>query len=144
MIFEEFGLRYYGPIDGHDVNLLVQTFEHLKNEDVPVILREFRDTRDAKVFAGVDNAARRQMNTAQKAELALYLQKGLSGKRGRPSKGTKKSSKLKNDSWAAAARETGVSVGTMTSMQLVLDHGPPVRRGLHAYGHARPLPRLGA
>ena len=38
VIFEEFGLRYYGPIDGHDVNLLVQTFEHLKNEDVPVIL----------------------------------------------------------------------------------------------------------
>ncbi len=38
VIFEEFGLRYYGPIDGHDVNLLVRTFEHLKNEEVPVIL----------------------------------------------------------------------------------------------------------
>lgn len=38
VIFEEFGLRYYGPIDGHDVNLLVRTFEHLKNEEVPVVL----------------------------------------------------------------------------------------------------------
>jgi len=38
VLFEKFGLRYYGPIDGHDVNLLVKTFEHLKNEDDPVIL----------------------------------------------------------------------------------------------------------
>ncbi len=38
VLFEKFGLRYYGPIDGHDVNLLVKTFEHLKNEDDPVVL----------------------------------------------------------------------------------------------------------
>ncbi|MFT5465681.1 MAG: 1-deoxy-D-xylulose-5-phosphate synthase [Verrucomicrobiales bacterium] len=39
MMFEEFGLRYYGPIDGHDLPLLVKTFEHLKaQEDGPVIL----------------------------------------------------------------------------------------------------------
>jgi 1-deoxy-D-xylulose-5-phosphate synthase len=38
MIFEEFGLRYYGPIDGHDVNLLIKTFEFLKNSNEPVLL----------------------------------------------------------------------------------------------------------
>ena len=38
VLFEKFGLRYYGPIDGHDVNVLVKTFEHLKKEDAPVIL----------------------------------------------------------------------------------------------------------
>ena len=38
VMFEEFGLRYYGPIDGHDLPVLVKTFEHLKNEDCPVIL----------------------------------------------------------------------------------------------------------
>jgi 1-deoxy-D-xylulose-5-phosphate synthase len=38
VIFEEFGLRYYGPIDGHDVNTLVHTFEFLKTLDEPVIL----------------------------------------------------------------------------------------------------------
>ncbi len=38
MIFEEFGLRYYGPIDGHDINLLIKTFEFLKNSNEPVLL----------------------------------------------------------------------------------------------------------
>ena len=38
MIFEEFGIRYYGPIDGHDVNLLIKTFEFLKNSNEPVLL----------------------------------------------------------------------------------------------------------
>ncbi len=37
-IFEEFGLRYYGPIDGHDIPLLIKTFEFLKEQDEPVIL----------------------------------------------------------------------------------------------------------
>lgn len=38
VIFEEFGLRYYGPIDGHNLPLLVKTFEFLKNQSEPVIL----------------------------------------------------------------------------------------------------------
>lgn len=38
VIFEEFGFRYYGPIDGHDVNLLIKTFEFLKTQNEPVIL----------------------------------------------------------------------------------------------------------
>src|SRR5881392_37165 len=29
VIFEELGLRYYGPIDGHDIPLLIRTFEFL-------------------------------------------------------------------------------------------------------------------
>ncbi len=38
VIFEELGLRYYGPIDGHDIPLLIQTLEFLKTQDEPVIL----------------------------------------------------------------------------------------------------------
>jgi 1-deoxy-D-xylulose-5-phosphate synthase len=38
VIFEEFGLRYYGPIDGHDIPLLIRTFEFLKSQDEPVLL----------------------------------------------------------------------------------------------------------
>lgn len=38
VLFEKFGMRYYGPIDGHDVNLLVKTFEHLKTLNEPVVL----------------------------------------------------------------------------------------------------------
>src|SRR5436853_7157585 len=38
VIFEELGLRYYGPIDGHDIPLLIKTFEFLKTQDEPVVL----------------------------------------------------------------------------------------------------------
>lgn len=38
VIFEELGLRYYGPIDGHDISLLIKTFEFLKDQDDPVLL----------------------------------------------------------------------------------------------------------
>jgi len=38
VVFEDLGLRYYGPMDGHDIPLLVRTFEFLKTQDEPVIL----------------------------------------------------------------------------------------------------------
>src|SRR5437868_5002934 len=40
VIFEELGLRYYGPIDGHDIPLLTRTFEFLKTQDEPVLLHD--------------------------------------------------------------------------------------------------------
>ncbi len=36
--FEEFGLVYYGPLDGHNIRLLIDTFEFLKQQDRPVLL----------------------------------------------------------------------------------------------------------
>jgi 1-deoxy-D-xylulose-5-phosphate synthase len=38
LIFEEFGLTYYGPIDGHNLGLLIETFKFLKTQHRPVIL----------------------------------------------------------------------------------------------------------
>ncbi len=38
VIFEELGLHYYGPIDGHDIPLLTRTFEFLKTQEEPVLL----------------------------------------------------------------------------------------------------------
>ena len=38
VIFENLGLRYFGPIDGHDIPLLIRTFEFLKTLSEPVIL----------------------------------------------------------------------------------------------------------
>ncbi len=38
VLFEKFGLRYFGPIDGHDLPLLIQTLEYLKHQEEPVIL----------------------------------------------------------------------------------------------------------
>jgi len=38
MLFEEFGLQYFGPLDGHNLPLLVETFKFLKTADHPVLL----------------------------------------------------------------------------------------------------------
>ncbi|MBW4040488.1 MAG: 1-deoxy-D-xylulose-5-phosphate synthase, partial [Acidobacteria bacterium] len=38
MLFEEFGLVYYGPIDGHNLPLLIETFKFLKQQNKPVLL----------------------------------------------------------------------------------------------------------
>ncbi|GAC1360267.1 MAG: 1-deoxy-D-xylulose-5-phosphate synthase [Acidobacteriaceae bacterium] len=38
MIFEEFGLSYYGPIDGHNLPMLIETFKFLKEQNKPVVL----------------------------------------------------------------------------------------------------------
>lgn len=37
VFFEEFGLTYYGPVDGHNVGLLIETFRFLKQQDRPVL-----------------------------------------------------------------------------------------------------------
>lgn len=36
--FEDFGLSYIGPIDGHDIGQLIETFEALKNRQTPVLV----------------------------------------------------------------------------------------------------------
>jgi 1-deoxy-D-xylulose-5-phosphate synthase len=38
MLFEEFGLSYYGPVDGHNLPMLIETFKFLKRQNKPVIL----------------------------------------------------------------------------------------------------------
>lgn len=37
-LFEEFGLTYYGPVDGHNIGLLIETFKFLKQQERPVLL----------------------------------------------------------------------------------------------------------
>ena len=38
MLFEEFGLNYYGPLDGHNIDAADRTFKFLKTQDKPVLL----------------------------------------------------------------------------------------------------------
>ena len=38
VLFEEFGLKYFGPIDGHDLPVLEETLSDLKRFDEPVLL----------------------------------------------------------------------------------------------------------
>ncbi len=38
MLFEEFGLKYFGPVDGHDVEKLLDTFRQADKVDGPVLV----------------------------------------------------------------------------------------------------------
>ena len=38
MLFEEFGLKYFGPVDGHDIEKLVETFRQADKVDGPVLV----------------------------------------------------------------------------------------------------------
>lgn len=38
LIFEEMGLRYVGPIDGHNLPLLISSLEFAKTSDMPIVL----------------------------------------------------------------------------------------------------------
>jgi 1-deoxy-D-xylulose-5-phosphate synthase len=49
MIFEEFGLGYYGPVDGHNLQLLIETFKFLKTQNRPVVLHAL--TQKGRGFA---------------------------------------------------------------------------------------------
>lgn len=38
LLFNKFGVRYFGPIDGHDISLLIQTLSYIKTIKEPVVL----------------------------------------------------------------------------------------------------------
>ncbi len=48
ILFEELGLRYLGPIDGHDLPLLIKTLEFAKSCDHPIVIHIL--TRKGKGF----------------------------------------------------------------------------------------------
>jgi 1-deoxy-D-xylulose-5-phosphate synthase len=49
MIFQELGFRYIGPIDGHDLNSLIDTFEGVRAMHGPILVHVL--TRKGKGFA---------------------------------------------------------------------------------------------
>lgn len=38
LLFDEFGFRYFGPIDGNDMNIMINTLENIKSIKTPVLL----------------------------------------------------------------------------------------------------------
>ena len=61
LLFEELGFNYVGPIDGHNIELLIETFGKIKNTDVPTLIHvitkkgkgyEFSE-KDPCIFHGV-------------------------------------------------------------------------------------------
>lgn len=61
ILFEELGINYVGPIDGHDIKLLIETFRNIKNATEPTLVHvitkkgkgyEFSE-KDPCIFHGV-------------------------------------------------------------------------------------------
>ncbi|MCI4624345.1 MAG: 1-deoxy-D-xylulose-5-phosphate synthase [Candidatus Magnetoovum sp. WYHC-5] len=61
MVFEELGFTYVGPIDGHDIGKLIDTFKHVKHNNTPTLIHvitkkgkgyEFSE-KDPCIFHGV-------------------------------------------------------------------------------------------
>ncbi len=61
ILFEELGFNYVGPIDGHNIELLIETFKKIKNADTPTLIHvitkkgkgyEFSE-KDPCIFHGI-------------------------------------------------------------------------------------------
>lgn len=57
ILFEEFGFKYYGPIDGHDLPTLIEVLKQLKEIRGPVILHTL--TRKGKGYKFAEEDARK-------------------------------------------------------------------------------------
>jgi 1-deoxy-D-xylulose-5-phosphate synthase len=43
MLFESFGFRYIGPVDGHNIGDMITALEHAKQQDVPVVIHAYTE-----------------------------------------------------------------------------------------------------
>ncbi|HVP35479.1 MAG TPA: 1-deoxy-D-xylulose-5-phosphate synthase [Terriglobales bacterium] len=55
IIFEKLGFRYFGPIDGHDINKLIKILEQLKNLKGPIFLHLLTQKGKGYKFAEEDS-----------------------------------------------------------------------------------------
>ncbi|MCX7990665.1 MAG: 1-deoxy-D-xylulose-5-phosphate synthase [Proteobacteria bacterium] len=55
IIFEELGLKYVGPINGHDLHNLIETFKNLKNLEGPILVHTY--TKKGKGYKPAEDEA---------------------------------------------------------------------------------------
>lgn len=75
VLFEELGLRYFGPIDGHDINSMIETFEAIKGMTGPRIVHVI--TQKGRGFPAGEHSAGEKWHA---------LPPGYEPSTGRPSK----------------------------------------------------------
>ncbi|HTM57051.1 MAG TPA: 1-deoxy-D-xylulose-5-phosphate synthase [Candidatus Udaeobacter sp.] len=81
VLFEELGLKYFGPIDGHDLDVLEETLSDLKRFHEPVLLHVMTQKgrgyapaeKDARTFHGV-GVFDPETGTASKGSKKTYTQ----------------------------------------------------------------------
>ena len=64
ILFDELGFRYFGPIDGHDLNMVIKTLKNIKNIQNPVLLHVL--TKKGKGMVSLDMKNREYHDDAVK------------------------------------------------------------------------------
>jgi ParB/RepB/Spo0J family partition protein len=90
---------------------------------VPAIVREFTDEHAAKLHALMDNLARRQLSTAQRAYLAYQFQRLITVGSGARTDLQPSSNLTKVDARRTAAELAGVSEGAVSAIKAVVESG---------------------
>src|SRR5207244_11539384 len=58
MIFEELGIKFFGPFDGHNLPLLLDVFENIQHVEGPVIVQVVTKKGKGREYAEKDNTKR--------------------------------------------------------------------------------------
>jgi 1-deoxy-D-xylulose-5-phosphate synthase len=66
MLFEELGFRYFGPVDGHNVEFLVKTLKDLANLKGPILLHVITEKGKGFAYAGNDSTRCHGVNSFDK------------------------------------------------------------------------------
>jgi 1-deoxy-D-xylulose-5-phosphate synthase len=66
MLFEELGFRYFGPVDGHNVEFLVKTLKDLANLKGPILLHVITEKGKGFAHAGNDSTRCHGVNSFDK------------------------------------------------------------------------------
>jgi len=120
LIFEELGFRYFGPVDGHNVEFLVETLKDLKKLKGPILLHVI--TEKGK---GIDDAAK----DSQRFHAVGSFDK-VPGDKPKKTAGPPSYTKVFGDSLITLAEENKKVIGITAAM--------PDGTGLTAFGQLFP------
>jgi len=73
-IFTELGFRYYGPVDGHDLPELINTFQNLKQLDGPILLHTLTEKGHGFLPARNDPTGFHSSSRFQRADGTVYTE----------------------------------------------------------------------
>lgn len=81
MLFTAFGYRYIGPIDGHDLNQLIDAFERAKSQDGPVLIHALTTKGKGYIPAENDPVGYHAISAKQLDEKNKDLDQPISSKK---------------------------------------------------------------
>ncbi len=122
VLFEELGFRYFGPIDGHDLDALVDTFASVREMTGPRLVHVI--TQKGKGFPAGEHAAGEKWHA---------LPPGHD-----PATGKQLKSSTANPAWTAVFGKGLVELGAENSKVVVITAAMPSGTGTGAFAKAHP------